>query len=151
MVKEKKERRKRKPKARIDRDQVKIAKFLIIMSEFKDTDGTKRKRVEQDDAWNANNDHPMEFGDDPTGMNDNSCKKMKFGGAKSNFGKDPPEFVDGRMMDNWNIDGGIPLGPNEIQEKLLKTAELEQSRPFTIDHSSVIIKHDEVLINEIYS
>ena len=74
---------------------------------------------------------------------------MKFGGAKSDFGEDPPDVDDERKWDNGMIDGGSPLGPSNFQKRILKTAEEELSRPFAKDHSFVNIEHDEVLINEI--
>ena len=43
----------------------------------------------------------------------------------------------------------VPWDQVIFQQRILKTAEEELSRPFAKDHSFVNIEHDEVLINEI--
>ena len=47
------------------------------------------------------------------------------------------------------MDGGIPLGLKTSEKELLKTADQEQSRLFTIDQPLVNLKVEKVLINEI--
>ena len=92
------EGKKKKTRARKTRKPVekgKIAKFLVIIDKFKDTDGGKRKRTEKDDAEPDDIDHPEVARDDLDGKLDMTCKKMKFGWPKSGIEEYPPHFVHG--------------------------------------------------------